>query len=129
MCIGSGVEYLDLANDVYLFMYNLNKNKLLKILYDGAMKAYIFFVCKYHFKEHNRKDYQNRNRSVTTYDIEVPIDDVDIFSEKFSLLSDDELKFICILAECNSLYDVHLKYGLPRRYCDKMLLTIKHKLV
>jgi hypothetical protein len=106
-------------------MYRMPLNKLLKILYDGGMKPYLWFVVETEvakeLNQNNRKYDGLINFADNTEQNESNIDRLD-------RLNEDELKFLCLLAESSSLFNVHKKYKIPRRYCDEMYNKIKLKL-
>ncbi len=106
-------------------MHGLSINKLTKILFDGGMNAYIWFVVQTEFaKEMN---YQSK-RSEDYFFFELQNEDVEQRMNRLERLNELELKFLCIFADSNSLYDIHVKYNLPRRYCEDLLKQIKNKL-
>lgn len=104
-------------------MHSLSVNKLTKILYDGGMKAYLWFVVQTEFAKEIGA--VSNNNELMLYNL---TDEIEEKTDKFFTLDDVELKFICILAQNNSLYELSTKYGLPRRYCNNMLNKIKQKL-
>lgn len=111
---------MDLANDVYIVMYDLSINKLTKILYDGGFEAYIYFVCRSEVNKYKRhiKKYVDLLPEIST--------NSNLF-EKFYTLNDEDIKFICILATSDTKGELYDK--LPRRYCDNMINKLKEKLI
>ena len=116
----------DVASDVYLKMFNQPTNKLMTMVYQGKLEAFIYVTIRNHVEDLRRVQKRRLMAESQSFEFGVDIDFDDVVT-KLNRLTDEEMKFLSIFVSVDANIHMRDKHGLSMRYVDDMLKSIKEK--
>lgn len=118
----------DVSNDVYLKLFEQPTNKLLRLIYQGKIKNYIYVVTHNHVCDLQRLSKLRINAESDSIDCIPDIDFSDELMNVLNKLNDDEVKFLSVLVNEKDIVSLHKRLDISRKSIYEKLNKIKSKL-
>lgn len=116
----------DVANDIYLKLFNQKTDRLLRMIYKGEFQSFIYVCIKNHSIDiHN----SCKNRTEAEHDSALieygEVINDDELQERLSKLSDEEKKIISIFVNRKTQQDVAKELNVSREFINRKLNKIR----
>lgn len=118
----------DVASDVYLKLYAYPPNKLLDMVYNGKIQAFIYITIRNHIEDLRRLRKRRLSAEYNSIDLIDEPDYTEAITNKLNKLTDEELKFISIYVSVGTQSEMVSKYKLSGRYINEMKKQINLKI-